>query len=484
MSVEIKSETLLVGGKEALIVTVRNGEGAIGTCEAGYTGLGGVASKTRLFYIGNVPVVSVVCPNHGDENHDKLISFCPGYSSFDHEIKKAIDACFNKLNKSEPIVSSIHEILGLLEDGVYALYFSEYYPTDGSGAFFWGAYNIPHDVHGTAENNRMLKGNVYKPCFLVPSVPLDHFLPKIKTGISDPVKSRPVQGIVYHLTGFHSILLKGHHGAVACLEEGLPFKCLVIEKICQPYTDPIEAPFAASATEAFPAADGEDIPETTDGETEAEAVDTEQPPETGKSSKRLIYPEGISGFRGPSIKVPLELFPKETLKFLLTSKKEYKPSQFDILSAKLATVTKKAVSNNILPLQILEKADALPDCEMIESAYAISSLSDEQLNCLLAGDVECNGEVIVSANFYSSIIAASNYLLFTDPKRFVTFAIAIMDNPELIAAHDYISHRALTQADNPRLEAFFQSVVSSSDTKYAKIMDAAETFLRRAKARK
>lgn len=483
MSVEIKSEALAIGGKEALLVTIHNGEAAIGTCDAGYTGLGGVAAKTRVFYIGNVPIVNIICPNHGDENSDKMISFCPGYSSYDHEIKKTIDACFGRLNKGEDTVSSIREILGLLEDGVYALYFSEYYPTDGAGSFFWGAYNIPHDIHGTAERSRMLKGNAYKPCFLVPSVPLDHFLPKIKANITDPVKSRPVQGIVYHLTGFHSVLLKGHHGTLACIDEEVPFKCLVIEKVWQPYTDPIELDFPVAAVEKVPVADGEDVSESADGDTAADA-ESEENPKPSAPSKKLIYPEGISGFRGASIKIPLEVFPKEMLKFLLTAKKEYKPRQFDIISAKLSSPSRKVVSNNALPYHILEKADKMPDCEMLESAYAISSLSDEQLNCLLAGDVECNGEVIVSANFYSSIIAASNYLLFTDTKRFVTFAIAIMDNPELIAAHDYISHRALTQGNNPKLEAFFQSVVDSGDAKYAKIMDAAETFLKRIMARR
>lgn len=490
MSVDIKSETIVVGNKEALLVSVQDGESAIGTCQAGYTGLGGVGSKTRLFFIGNEPIINIICPNHGNPHADKLVSFCPGYSSYDREIKKTIDNCFGKLNKGEPTISAIREILGLLEDGVYALYFSEYYPTDGSGSFYWGAYNIPHDVHGTAEDNRMLKGNVYRPCFLIPSLPLDYFLPKIKAGLTEPVKSRPVQGIVYHLTGFHSVLLKGHHGTVACMDEDVPFRCLVIEKVCTPYTDPIDVSFPVAPISDVPPVEDESPTKGTDDEAASTETSTEEStlepvavqPQT--TQKKLIYPEGISGFRGASIKIPLESFPKDMLKFLLTSKPEYKPRHFDILSAKLFTTSKKAVSNNVLPYRILEKADALPDCEMLESAYAIKSLSDEQLNCLLAGDVEYNGEVIISANFYSSIIAACNYLLFTDTKRFVNFAIAVMDNPELIAAHDYVSHRALTQGSNAKLENFFQSVVDSGDAKYAKVLDAAETFLRRAMAKK
>ncbi|MGN0679526.1 MAG: hypothetical protein ACI4JS_07685 [Oscillospiraceae bacterium] len=475
MSVEIKSETLTIGGTDATLISVKNGEAAIGTCNAGYLGLGGVGTKTRLFFIGSDPIATVLCPNHGNEQTDKLISLCPGYSNYDREIKKTIDACFEKLNSdSEHPINAIREILGLLEDGVYALYFSEYYPTDGSGTYFWGAYNIPHDVHGTAERNRLVKNNVFKPCFLVPTQPLDYYVPKVKAALEDAVKNRPVQGIVYHLSGFHSMLIKGHHGSVACVEKEVPFRCLVIEKVYMPYVDPIElspAPVAEVPEDGAVIAD------------ESAEKPAEQQPEKENSSRKshskVIYPEGITGFRGASIKIPLELFPKEMLRYILTTQPEYKPRQFDVLTAKLSNTSKKTLSNNVLPHSVLEKADTMPDCEMLESAYAIKSLSDEQLNCLLAGDVECNGEVIISPNFYSSIVIACNFLQFTDPNRFVDFAIAVMDNPELIAAHDYVSHRSLTQSSNSKLQRFFQNVVDSEDAKYSKVTEAAQTFLRR-----
>lgn len=483
MSVEIKSEVVTIGGTDATLVSVKNGEAAIGTCNAGYTGLGGVNAKTRLFFVGSDPVVNVICPNHGNERSDKLISLCPGYSSYDREIKKTIDTCFGKLNGGESMLSGTREILGMLEDGVYALYYSEYYPTDGNGVFFWGAYNIPHEVHGTAERNRLVGNNVFKPCFLIPTQPLDYFLPKVKVGLEESVKRRPVQGIVYHLSGFHSMLLKGHHGAVACVDEDTPFRCLVIEKIHMPYTDPIEVSMPLPAAERTVVAE-EDSNAENDEALEETTEQSEQPmaqpePDYAPRPVKLVYPEGISGFRGASIKIPLEIFPKDMLKFLLTIQPEYKPRQFDILMAKLQTTSKKALSNNVLPYSVLEKADSMPDCEMLESAYAIKSLSDEKLNCLLSGEVEYNGEIIISPNFYSSIVTACNYLLFTDTNRFVNFAIAVMDNPELIAAHEYVAHRALSQSTNTRLQKFFQNVIDSEDPKYAKVTTAAETFLRR-----
>ncbi len=475
MSVDIKSETLAIGGTEATIISVKNGEAAIGTCSAGYLGMGGVGAKTRLFYIGNDPIVNVICPNHGNVYTDKLISLCPGFMKYDNDIKKTIDNCYSRLSNGDPALSSIREIISLLQDGVYALYFSEYYPTDGSGVFFWGAYNIPHDIHGTAEQNRLIKSNVFKPCFLIPTQPLDYYSPKVKVGLEDTVKKRPVQGIVYHLSGFHSMLLKGHHGAVACAEQSIPFRCLVIEKICTPYTDPIVLSPAPANTEV--PENNDDAQENPEAAAPAENDTVEE--SSPNAPENVVYPEGITGFRSASIKIPLELFPKDMLRFILTALPEYKPRSFEVISAKLNTTSKKAVSNNVLPLAALEKADAMPDCEMLESAYAIKSLSDEQLSCLLAGDVECRGQVIISPNFYSSIVTACNYLQFTDPNRFVDFAIAIMDNPELIATHDYVSHRALTQNTNTKLQRFFQSVVDSDDAKYNKVTEAAETFLRR-----
>lgn len=477
MSVEIKSETLTISGADVTLVSVKNGEAAIGTCNAGYIGLGGVGSKTRIFFIGSDPVATIICPNHGNLQTDKLISLCPGYTKYDHELKMTIDGCFEKLlADDEHPINSIREILGLLEDGIYALYYSEYYPTDGNGNFFWGAYNVPHDVHGTAEMNRIIKNNVFKPSFLIPTQPLNYYSPKSKAALENKVKRRPVHGIVYHVSGFHSMLLKGHHGAVACVDGDVPFRCLVIEKIWIPYADPIELYPETHA----PAAPAPEAPEDGNAVTEETTEESQEKVEESPASPtQVIYPESITGFRSPSIKIPLELFPKDMLRYLLTISPEYKPRQFDMLVSKLLLTKKKTLSNNVLSQSVLEKADAMPDCEMLESAYAIKSLSDEQLNCLLAGDVECNGEIIISPNFYSSIVIACNYLQFTDTNRFVDFAIAVMDNPELIAAHDYVSHRSLTQSTNTRLQRFFQNVVDSEDAKYCKVTDAAQTFLRR-----
>ncbi len=359
----------------------------------------------------------------------------------------------------------------LLEDGVYAVYMNDYYPTDGNGIFFWGGYNISHEVHGTAERSRAIGERTFKPCFLIPTEPLDYYAAKTRVNIDEQVKRRRVQGIVYHLTGLYSVVLKGHHGSICCVDKDIPYNCAVIEKISEPYTDRIVPQVPDVVSEPMPEnpaavpADGEEVQET------PAPIQPVAPP--------VFIPEGITGFRSPSVKIPLELFPKEMLRLIIEGRPEYKPRQFGLLSAKLNSAKRKSVSNNVLPFSILEKSEQMPDVEMIESAYAIDQLSDEQLNCLLRGDVECDGEVIVSPNFYSSIVTACNFLQFSNTQRFIDFSIAIMDNPELSATHEYVAHRAAGQLSSKKLFNFFKSAVDSKDAKYEKILPTAQVFVNR-----
>lgn len=471
MAVEIKTETIDFQGKSTLLVSVKGGECALGTCSAGYNGLGGSNAINRVFFIGNDPVVNIICPSHASKQSDKLISMCPGFVGYNQKIGAVVNNCFDKLNNGEALGSGLREVFGMLQDGVYAVYMADYYPTDGNNSFFWGAYNILHDVHGTAEHGRVVGQRAFKPCFLIPSQPLDYYAPKTKVNTDDAVKRRKVQGIVYHLSGFHSVVIKGHHGAVCCVDNDIPFSCAVIERIWEPYTKKFVPPQPAVPSVADTGSENSENPEAS---AEEAAVPVSAP-------APVAIPEGITGFRCSSLKLPLEVIPKDMLRMLIEGRMEYKPRQFETLIAKLNTVRKKALSNNVLPYSVLEKTEALPDCNMVESAYAVESLSDEQLNHLLAGDVECNGEVIISPNFYSSIVTACNYLQFTDMKRFVDFSIAILDNPELSATHEYVAHRALSQISNKKLGSFFAGVLSSKDAKYEKIMPIAQTFIDRSK---
>ncbi len=465
MALEIKTETVNYEGVSILLVSVKNSESIIGTCSMGYTGT--LNSISKIFYIGMDPVLNIACPSRGNTVANKMISFCPGYKGLDQKIGGLINNSFSKLNSNEPLGTALREVLGMLQDGVYAVYAADYYPTDGNGTFFWGGYNISHEIRGTAEHGRVVGQRVYKPCFLIPSQPMEYYTPKMKTTIANSVKSRKYQGIVYHLSGFHSVLLKGHHGAVCCMENDIPFKCAVIEKIAEPYTDP----FIPQPPKSAESSDNPD-PENPEATADSMTVEQIEPP--------VPAPEGITGFRSAALKLPLEVFPKEMLRMIIEGRSEYKPRQFETLNTKLNSARRKAISNNVLPYTVLEKSDLVPDIDMVESAYAVDDLTDEQLNCLLAGDVECNGKVIISPNFYSSIVTACNFLQFSDFKRFVDFSIAILNNPELVATHEYVARRTLSHITNKKLNNFYKDVVASGDPKYEKIFEIAQTFINRA----
>lgn len=466
MALEVKTETVDYEGVNLLLVSVRNSESVIGTCTAGYTGSANVLSK--MFFIGGDPVLNIACPNRGNTNANKMISLSGGYKGCDQKLAGVINGCFSKLNSNDPPNTALREIFGMLQDGVYAVYTADYYPTDGNGTFFWGAYNIQHEVRGTAECGRTVGQRVFKPCFLLPSQPLEYYNAKMRASTMDAVKHRRYQGIVYHLSGFHSVLLKGHHGAVCCMENDIPFRCAVIERISEPYTNP-PIPQMPKAAEPI------EVPDPENPEAAAVMVETPEP-----VIPPVVVTEGITGFRSAALKLPLEVFPKEMLRLIIEGRNDYKPRQFDSLAAKLRDSRKKAVSNNVLPYIVLEKSDLVPDIDMVESAYAVDDLTDEQLNCLLAGDVECEGKIIISPNFYSSIVTACNYLQFTDMKRFVDFSIAILNNPELAATHEYVARRTLSHISNKKLNNFYKDVIASGDPKYEKILTIAQTFIDRA----
>lgn len=477
MSVEIKTETLDHVGQSVLLVSVKDGNNLIGTCSAGSIDpSGNVSLRTRLFYIGSDPVINLVCPGRGNKQSDKLVSFSPGFQGYDKKISDALTNSFNRLNEGESLANGLKEIFGLLADGVYAVYISEYYPTDGSGIFFWGGYNIPHEVRGTAEHIKVIGDRTFKPCFLLPTQPMDYYAMRKKVNTDEQVKKRRVEGIAYHVTGLFSALLKGHHGAVSCVDAGVPFRCAVIEKIAEPYTDKAYVPPVVNVPE--PPAKDEVDPEAPDA---AERLDAAA--ETVSVQPEILEPStgGITGFRSPSVKIPLTDFPKDMLRQIIEGRDEYKPSHFNVIAAKLHTSRRRSLNNNVLPFSVLERAEQMPDCEMVESAYAITELTDEQLNCLLAGDVECNGKVMISPNFYSSVVTACGFLQFKDVKRFVDFSIAIMENPELSAVHEYVARRVSVLSENRKVMNFFQSAVDSKDAKYDKIIPIAQTFIKRFK---
>lgn len=468
MGADIKTENIDLGGNNVLLVSVKGGKDLIGVCSTGNNlRRGDISALNKMFYIGSEPALNIIASNNGDKRTDLVVAQCQGYAGMPHDINNTITDSFNKINRGDSLENGLRELFVMLPDGVYTVYTAEYYPTDGSGSFFWGSYNLPREVRGTAPYNRTIgKDKTYLPCFLIPGNTLDNYTPKRRNIADEAVKSRKYQGIVYHLSGLHSVLIKGHMGAVACAAAEIPFKCAVIERITDVYTVP-----------ALKKKSG-DAPKSEDNSERAMEAVTEQPAEA--SAPAVVYEEkqeGITGFRSASVKLPLELLPNDMLRNLLETRVDAKPRQYENIVKKLDTVRHTAITNNSIPRDVHEKCELMPDCEMMESAFAISSLSEEQLAALLAGDVEYNGEVIISPNFYSSIVAACNFLRFHNEKRYIEFSIEIMENPELYATHEYIAKR-LSRLNSRRVYQFFKSVLANDDPKFDKIIPTADRYVK------
>lgn len=480
MSVEIKTEHIDIGGKNVILASVRGGNAVIGTCSLGYgVKHGDTSAQTRIFYLGNNPVAEILCPNHGSKKSDKMISLCTGYSGMDEDIHSTITECFNRLNRGDSLEAGLHDVLALLPDGVYTLYTADYYPTDGAGTFFWGAYNLTHEIHGTAEHDRTIGPNrTYRPCYLIPGVPLDTYDSKVTSMTDAAVKARMIQGIAYHLSGLHSVLLKGHHGAVSCVSAKVPFKCAVIEKLSEPYTDAyIPVPAPAPKKEEPEQPQDEEAVQTTD---EA-AAETTEAAEAAAPAAQPVQPEipereGINGFRSASVKVPIESIPREMLKVILENRSEYKPDHYRTLVKKLGLVRKKSYSNKVIPRPVLDACEEMPDCDIMESVFTVDKLTQPQLDALLSGDTEYNGEIIISPNFYASIVTACNYLQFTDKRKFVKFALDILENHELNATHEYIANR-ISRLMNKDIYAFFRSITANDDPGYEKLLPIAQKYI-------
>lgn len=468
MSTEIKSEYVAIGGTNVLLVSVKDGSAVFGVCSAGHNvQRGDVSTVKKIFYIGNEPVIIMNCPNNGDKRTDRIISLAPGFAGMPHEISKVFQESLLRINRGDSLEAGLREVFMLLPDGVYTVYPSEYYPTDGNGIFFWGAYNVAHEVHGSADYNRTIgMDKTYRPCFLIPGKPLDYYTPKNYAIAEEHIKSAKFHGIVYHISGLHSVLLRGYHNAAACAAAEKPFKCAVIERISDTFTMPNLPIQTAPQPAPQPAAEGE-APQ------EGEAV-APVPVAAATNSER----EGITGFRSASVKIPIEIMPKDMLRNLLENRSEIKPTQqYNVIMQKLSIVRRRNVSNSVINRVIHEKCELMPDCEMIESAFAIHSLTEEQLQALLSGDVTYNGEVIISPNFYSSIVTACNYLQFHDETRFIEFSISIMENPELYATHEYIAKR-VSRTVSKKVYQYFKSVIKSGDPKYEKILVPADRYVK------
>lgn len=413
MNATIITTPIQYNEKEFIIVQISGSSSNIGVCSVPIYNTG---KYKEVFYMGEDAIISILPGSLNGIYADKIIQQNVGRDKSTEKLKKRLNAaCDNYFEFNQPIAKALSPFFELLSDGVYIVHESNMIPTDGAGHFFWNAYLSKHEFLGSAEiAHKSRKNEDHSPCFLVPTCSMSEFTDSTYKSHREAIKSGQKRGgLAFYLTGSFAALLDGHHVAAACMMEDREFPCLVVEPVL--------------------------------GVTEIEYTD-----DSGEvRTEQALY--------SPYVKMPLSIVPSSMIEAFLIKRRREKPRAYEKIAYR-SHILMKMPARKILPDEFLSKAESLPDLQMVSSTRSITSLSDEQLEALLNGETHYNGKVIVTENFYTSIVNACNFLQLTDFDRFLKFGIRIMQTPELTAIHQYLAERFMN-INNSSILQFFRSVI-------------------------
>lgn len=421
------------GNNEYMLVSIKGGEGAIGF-KSVITEEYKRVKSTCVFHIGNEPLITVIEQKGASETANKLMFQCGSRDKCDDKLVNKITAASeNFYLYSQSFGKALQGIFELMDDGLYVVHTAKMNQSDGSGNYFWNAYTTRHEYRGSEDINPTIgeKRN-FSPCFLVPTLsPSNYTENKVKLNTEKIKAKKNFGGIAFHLTGMFCALLDGHHAATAALLNNVDFECVVIE--------PVRRLMYSEITEDEP-------------------------------HGRAI------AFSCPYTKLYLDSIPMPVMESFLL-RRQFKPDKyyFDVRQkcGKFLSVRLR----NLLPKELNTKVEQIPDIEMMESAYAVEVLTDDMLKALLQGKTELDGKVIISENYYSSIVTACNYLQYADFDKFVNFALSIVYNADLSALHQYVITRIKTVM-NPKIRDFFADVQDNNPPLYKAYVQTANAYIK------
>jgi hypothetical protein len=141
-------------------------------------------------------------------------------------------------------VDTLAPILGLLEDGLYAVADVPHCPTDGSGRFFW---DVPSEMTAYPATAMALSYDFHctpgVPTFLYPSqMPGKYDEARVRHYMEQLRQGARFLAVAYHLCEFMSVLLDGHHKAAAAALLGERVHCLTIIPLTSVVFDPPYTP--------------------------------------------------------------------------------------------------------------------------------------------------------------------------------------------------------------------------------------------------
>lgn len=413
---------------EYLLVSVENGKGIIGVCDT----TAAPHTKRETFYVEAESLINTFSPS-ADPAALRQIWQCSTIDRCQPATRKCLEDSTNEFfYENMPLSRAIAPVLELLNDGLYVVHVDKTYPTDGAGNFFWNAYLVRHELNGSAPLNPVLGDQCFSPPFLVPTRSCSAYNEQGVSGaIAGLKRGRKIGGIAYHLTGMFSALLCGHMNAAACLMRGVDFPCVIIEPLSE--------------------------------------VLYERDEETGT--------ERVAGLGCPYIKLPITAFSRNMLEGFLMNRRSAVPDFYGQIRKQAEKILQPKNAIKDMPV-LTRQAESLPDAEMLASAFAVKELTDEQLDLLLSGETTQNEQVIISSNYYESIVYACNFLQYTSTERFIRFTVSVLNTPSLSATFRYVAER-LRYIMDARINETFTSIRDSEDPVYIPLKEAAAQYAQR-----
>jgi len=213
-------------GGNGVVFCVKNGKGLLfeANCCSGNRLL------TTLLY-QNTPLIKFsedMYRNFCPDMEEKLVSAGYGLNMSDQKVLSELrDILNSKFISLEESFEALKPLLGLLPTGYYALVDTELCPTNGNGEFFWKLNNKP--TYNKASCNRWNEENTLCsrgfPYYILPTQPPNHYNPKQAEFYRNKDDYR---ALAYYMAGYLSVLIDGHHKAVAAAMDKKKVKTLVI----------------------------------------------------------------------------------------------------------------------------------------------------------------------------------------------------------------------------------------------------------------
>lgn len=423
MKNSILCEPLKINEKEFLLASIVNEKGCIGICQTAGT----LKTKCSSFFIGSEALISISLPDNADDYTDKIIWQTSSIDKCKNVINSRFTTCVeNYFQHSYEMSRAIRPVLEMMSSGLYVIHLEKMLPTDGCSGFFWNSFCTKHEYPCSSTLIRNIgaeKG--FSPCFLVPTENYGNYSEsRMQISVEKAKAGFRLGGIAYHLTGMYSALLDGHSNALASLLTDNEFYCILIEPV----------------------------------------------------SNVVIEGDCAVALSCPYVNIPVSKISRGMMEnFLMTRRMSFPPNYAEI-NAKSSKTMKNLARPHYLSPTLIRKTEELPDADMISSSYAVGELTDAELEALLRGETKLNDKIIISANYYESLVTACNYLHYTDYKRFISFVEGILANPELTATHKYIVSK-LQYIMKQEVYNIFVSIISGTDGVYAPLLDSAKKYI-------